>query len=128
MARIDLIFYKVSQNREVSPVFIEKACHSPHFQNGVQKSPLEILRIPFRPAFSHKELMGLFWRYHGLYGQNDEVSPVCTPLYVRERVARYPHGARSKLLLCTAPHLAQREQSPDILNDLVLRGFLGDYD
>ena len=28
-ARIDLILLKLSQNREVSSVFIEKACHSP---------------------------------------------------------------------------------------------------
>ena len=32
----------------------------PNSQNGVQKSPLEILRFTFCPAFSHKELMGHF--------------------------------------------------------------------
>ena len=72
--------------------------------------------------------MGHFGRVNGLYCQNDEVSPECTGMYTRERVARYPHGARSKLLLCTAPHLAKREQSTGILNDTVFRRFLGDYD
>ena len=60
-ARIEVIYLKVSQNREVSPKYIEKASHSPYFQNGSQKSPLEILRFPFRPAFSHKELMVAFF-------------------------------------------------------------------
>ena len=59
-ARFHLIFYKVSQNRRVSPVFINKACHSPCFQKRLQNSPLEILRFPKSLAFSHKELMGLF--------------------------------------------------------------------
>ena len=45
-ARFHLFPYKVSQNREVSPVFVEKACHSPCFQNGPGKSALEILRFP----------------------------------------------------------------------------------
>ena len=59
-ARIDLILHKVSQNGQVSPKYIEKASHSPYIQNGLGKSPLEILRFPFWPAFSCKELMGLF--------------------------------------------------------------------
>ena len=50
-------FYKVSQNGEVSSEKCEKACHSPHIQNGSRKSPLEIPGFPFWPAFSHKELM-----------------------------------------------------------------------
>ena len=45
-ARFDLISWKLSQNRGVSSVFVEKACHSPYSQNRVQKSPLEILRFP----------------------------------------------------------------------------------
>ena len=40
---------------------VDKACHTPCFQNGLEKSALEILRISFSPAFSHKELMTLFW-------------------------------------------------------------------
>ena len=56
-ARFDLIFTKVSQNGEVSPKYVYKACHSPYSQNEAQKSPLEILRFPFPQAFSHKELM-----------------------------------------------------------------------
>ena len=71
---IPVISYKVSQNREVSPKKHEKAYVSPCFQNGLKKSPLEILRFPVSRAFSPKELMGHFDPYLGLYGQNDEVS------------------------------------------------------
>ena len=60
MARFDLISQKSSQNDEVSPKSVEKACNSPCFQNGLRKSPLEILRFPICPAFSHKELLGFF--------------------------------------------------------------------
>ena len=60
MARIDLISHKVSQNQEVSPEMLEKACHSPYFQNWVQMSPLGFLGFPFSRAFSGKELMTLF--------------------------------------------------------------------
>ena len=59
-ATFDLIFHKVSQNDRVSPKYVEKACHSPCLQNGPQNSPLDFLRFPILPAFSHKELMGLF--------------------------------------------------------------------
>ena len=59
MARFDLIFYKVNQNGEVSPKYVEKASVSPYFQNGLGKSALGILRFPHLLAFSHKELMGL---------------------------------------------------------------------
>ena len=61
-ARIDYILLKVSQNPEVSPKNVEKACHSPNIQNGSQKSPLDILRFTFSSAFSHKELMAHFDR------------------------------------------------------------------
>ena len=59
-ARFKVISTKVSQNGEVSPRKRQKACHSPYSQNGVKKSPLEILRFPFLVAFSHKELIDLF--------------------------------------------------------------------
>ena len=59
-ARIDLFYCKVSQNLRVSPKSSHKASHSPYFQNGLIKSPLDFLRFPVLPAFSHKELMGLF--------------------------------------------------------------------
>ena len=59
-ARFSVISSKVSQNRIVSPKMWYKACHSPYFQNGCQKSALGFLRFPFLPAFSPKELMGLF--------------------------------------------------------------------
>ena len=108
MARISSILLKVSQNAEVSPKYVEKASHSPYSQNELGKSALDFLRFPLLLAFSHKELMTLFEASRTLYGQNDEVSPRCTPRYVRERVARYPHSHRSKLLLVAAPHLAQR--------------------
>ena len=60
MARFHDIYCKVSQNREVSSKYVDKACHSPYFQNGSKKSPLEIPRFPYLTAFSHKELMGHF--------------------------------------------------------------------
>ena len=60
MATFDLILLNYSQNGQVSPKYVEKAYVSPYFQNRSQKSPLEILRIPFSSAFSHKELMGSF--------------------------------------------------------------------
>ena len=59
-ARFQVISWKVSQNGQVSPRNVQKACHSPYSQNEAQKSPLEILRFLFLLAFSHKELMGLF--------------------------------------------------------------------
>ena len=59
-ARIEVISSKVSQNGQVSPEYDEKASHSPCLQNGLGKSPLEIPRFPFWPAFSHKELMTVF--------------------------------------------------------------------
>ena len=59
-ARFSLKYCKVSQYRGVSPKYVEKASHAPYFQNGLQKSPLVILGFPFSPAFSPKELLGLF--------------------------------------------------------------------
>ena len=59
-ARLRSIFRKLSQNGEVSSKSTQKACHSPYFQNEVQISPLDFLRFPIWPAFSHKELMGRF--------------------------------------------------------------------
>ena len=56
-ARFDDISWKLSQNHEVSPKYVEKACHSPYFQNELRMSPLGILRFLFSLAFSHKELM-----------------------------------------------------------------------
>ena len=60
VARFQSFYCKVSQNHRVSPKSVEKAYHSPYFQNGSQKSPLEKLRFPFLLAFSHKELLGPF--------------------------------------------------------------------
>ena len=59
-ARFDLISCKVSQNLIVSPEYDEKASHSPYFQNGLRKSPLDFLGFPYSLAFSHKELIGPF--------------------------------------------------------------------
>ena len=59
-ARFQSIYCKVSQKRVVSPKYVDKACHSPYIQNGVEKSPLEIPRFPISLAFSHKELIGPF--------------------------------------------------------------------
>ena len=80
-ARFQDILLKVSQNGEVSTLFRQKACHSPCFQKRSRNSPLEILRFPYPVAFSHKELMGRFDPHSRVYCQNDEVSPVCTPMY-----------------------------------------------
>ena len=91
-ARFDLISYILSQNGQVSPKYVEKASISPCFQNWVQKSPLEILGFPYSGAFSHKELMGLFDPVDHVYCQNDEVSPVCTPIGHAKGAVRYPHG------------------------------------
>ena len=60
MARFNVILLKVSQNRQVSPKYHQKASHSPYFQNGSKNPPLGILRFPFRLAFSPKELLGHF--------------------------------------------------------------------
>ena len=46
-ARFQLYFYKVSQNHGVSPKSMQKAYHSPYFQNGHQKSALGFLGFPF---------------------------------------------------------------------------------
>ena len=94
-ARFEVISCKVSQNHEVSPKSVHKACHTPYSQNGLQKSPLGFLRIPYSLAFSHKELMVPFWAYLRLYGQNDEVSTECT----RAGRSDTPTVMRSKLLL-----------------------------
>ena len=59
-ARFHVKYTKVSQNAEVSPESVHKACHSPYLQNGLGISPLGFLRFPFWPAFSHKELLTLF--------------------------------------------------------------------
>ena len=94
MARFRSIFSKVRQNRQVSPKSHQKAYVSPYFQNGLKKSPLEILRFPFSLAFSGKELMGLFWPGVRFYVQNDEVSPdVHTPVprSVRTQYPLPPH-------------------------------------
>ena len=90
--RFQLNSVKYSQTDEVSPKYAEKASHSPYIQNGSGMSPLDILRFPILPAFSHKELMVLFLTRRHVYCQNDEVSPRCTPWMSRERVVRYPHG------------------------------------
>ena len=60
MARFHDISQDISQNGQVSPKYVKKASLSPCFQNGLGKSPLDILRFPSGLAFSHKELMGHF--------------------------------------------------------------------
>ena len=59
-ARLRVLLAKLSQNRIVSPKSVDKAYHSPYFQNGLGMSPLGFLRFPFSLAFSHKELSGHF--------------------------------------------------------------------
>ena len=99
MARFDVISQKLSQNRVVSAEYVEKACHSPCFQNRVKKSPLEILRFPFWDAFSHKELMGHFDAYAYIIVKMTKCRQMCTRLYTRchaKWTARYPHGHRQQ--------------------------------
>ena len=103
-ARFHQLFSKVSQNRRVSPKCMHKACHSPYIQNGLQKSALQILRFPFSAAFSHKELMGQFEAYLGLYCQNDEVSTVCTRTGTRRGRSIPPRSHAASCLCVTAPH------------------------
>ena len=74
-ARFDLHFTKLSQNRVVSPKYVHKASLSPCFQNGSQKSPLDISRIPFSVAFSHKELMAHFGAYSDFYVKMTKCRP-----------------------------------------------------
>ena len=88
-ARIQSYFSKVSQNHRVSPKYVQKACHSPYFQNGRQKSPLDILGFPFRPAFSPKELMGHFDRGLGFIVKMTKCRSYVHPC-ARERVAQIP--------------------------------------
>ena len=78
-ARFHYISYKVSQNGKVSPKNIEKACHSPYFQNGTQNSPLGIPSFPFSSAFSHKELMVLFAPNPDFYVKMTKCRRMCTP-------------------------------------------------
>ena len=115
-ATFQVISCKVSQNDGVSPKYVKKACHSPCSQNGLGMSPLGILGFPFWRAFSHKELMVLFWPGVRLYCQNDEVSPDVHTVMSREVVVRYPLGLDSRPI----PHLTQRgsriDLFPDILN------------
>ena len=110
-AELRSFYYKVSQNDEVSPKKCQKAYHSPCSQNGLKKSPLEKLRFPVSPAFSHKELMVPKDAWVDIYGQNDEVSTECTPKCHAKGSSRYPHRPRSKLLLGSAPHLASARYS-----------------
>ena len=98
-ARFDLILLKVSQNCIVSPKKCEKAWHSPCFQNGLRKSPLEILRFPFYGAFSHKELMGHFDVSTDFTVKMTKCRQMVHP-WSREVVARYPHVDHAASCLC----------------------------
>ena len=89
-AELRSYFSKVSQNGIVSTKSHEKACHSPYSQNAVQKSPLEIPRFLFWPAFSPKELMVLFLTHGHVYCQNDEVSPDVHTSYVTRNERQIP--------------------------------------
>ena len=126
--RFSNILLKVSQNGEVSTIFHQKACHSPYFQNRLRMSPLEILRFPVWPAFSHKELMGHFRPYRHVYCQNDEVSPNVHPNVPAKCAPDTPTRHVSKLtpVPCSSSGLARSPRG--ILNASVLGRFLGDYD
>ena len=78
-ARFNLILLNYSQNHEVSPKYVEKACLSPYIQKPVQKSPLGFLRFPFSLAFSGKELLGHFDPYPEIYVKMTKCRRMCTP-------------------------------------------------
>ena len=123
LARFDLILLNYSQNARVSPKYVNKACHSPYLQNGLQKSALQILRFPYFVAFSHKELMGLFWpRADFIVKMMKCRQNVHTRS--REVVADTPTDHASKLAPVVGSSSAQR----GILIGLVLRRFAPDYD
>ena len=127
-ARIDLILAKLSQNRGVSPVFVEKASVSPCFQNGSQKSPLEISRKPFSLAFSHKELMGQNRPGSDFIVKMTKCRPDVHALS-REVDGQIPPPVDAASCSCRrSPHLTSARDLPDILNDLGFERFAGDYD
>ena len=119
-ARLRVISPKVSQNGQVSPKSSEKASRSPYFQNGLGKSPLDISRIPFLLAFSHKELMAHFSRWSRLLVKMTKCRPDVHP-NVREVDGQIPPpDPATSCSWGRAPHLTSRGQSPDILNGPVL--------
>ena len=90
-ARFHDIFLKVSQKRrKCHQKVLKRPVIVPVLQNGLQKSPLDFPGICFWPAFSHKELMGLFDPWVALYCQNDEVSTGCTRSYVTRKGRQIP--------------------------------------
>ena len=127
-ARFDLILLKLSQNGIVSSKSVQKACHSPYFQNLVQKSPLGFLRFPISSAFSHKELMGHF-------------SPEAEIIVKMTKCRRYVHPCHTRKGRSDTPTVIAAScpddrsssdlgaRDPDgILNAPTFNGFTGDYD
>ena len=91
---------KCRPNMSKRPVIV------PIFKKRLRNSPLEILRFPLFSAFSHKELMVLFCAWDGLYGQNDEVSTMCTPVFGYAKGSHIPpRSPPASWLLVTAPHV-----------------------
>ena len=107
----------------MSTKYVEKACHSPYSQNRLRKSPLGFLRFPFLAAFSHKELLGHFDAYADIIVKTAKCRPDVHPDMFAKGSSDTPTVTRDKLASVTAPHLTQRESSPDILNGLVLERF-----
>ena len=99
-ARFTSILLKVSQNDEVSPENVHKACPSPCFQNGVEKSPLDFLRFPYFVAFSRKELMGHFDPRVRVYVKMTKCRQMVHGWSAKGSVDT-PTGHRSKLPLVT---------------------------
>ena len=119
-ARFQSYFYKVSQNGVVSTKSVEKAYHSPCFQNPVEKSPLEILRFPFSRSFSHKELMGHFDPSSEFIVKMTKCRQLCTPLCTRSGRQIPPRTPAASCLLVSAPHLTQRGTSTVFSTDWFL--------
>ena len=127
-ARFRPHFLKVSQNGGVSPKSHQKACHTPYSQNGSQKSPLGIPGIPFSVAFSHKELMGHFYRYSYIIVKMTKCRQDVHTSVTRR--GRWLHVSDLPLvdLSETCLDATSARDSSDILNELVFRRFTGDYD
>ena len=76
---------KCHQNMSKRPIML------PIFQNGSQKSPLEIPGFPFWLAFSPKELMVLFGRGVDFIVKMTKCRQLVHTQMSREVVVRYPH-------------------------------------
>ena len=128
-ARFDIISYKLSKNPRVSPKSVQKASHTPYFQNGSSKSPLDISRIPYFAAFSHKELMAHFWPTTDFSVKTTKCHPDVHTMSRAKWSSDTPTGPRNKLLLWSRSSSdsarGRIDLFPDILNEVNISLKLG---